>query len=213
MLSQALPLLFDTSGAWSDMDVDAPAPELQEKLGVAPEALRLRFLLGLDESGDVYVHDSVRLALAPGFLVRENPDASAEATFLSAVRGKNVELACAVVMFVQALAMGTYALPRDALRKVRRWEAALSEAGAGSAAGEPPPARGAGAEAAAASSDVAAGEPPPARGARAEAAAASSDGEVQVAPSCNLVWFCFDGQASSCFVSCFRWPVGPPQTR
>ena len=191
MLSQALPLLFDTSGAWSDMDVDAPAPELQEKLGVAPESLRLRFLLGLDESGDADVHDSVRLALAPGFLVRENPDASAEATFLSAVRGKNVELACAVVMFVQALAMGTYALPRDALRKVRRWQAALSEAGAGSAAGEPPPARGA----------------------RAEAAAASSDGEVQVAPSCNLVWFCFDGQASSCFVSCFRWPVGPPQTR
>ena len=192
MLSQALPLLFDTSGAWSDMDVDAPAPELQEKLGVASESLGLRFLLGLDESGDADVHDSVRLALAPGFLVRENPDASAEATFLSAVRGKNVELACAVVMFVQALAMGTYALPRDALRKVRRWKTALStKAGAGCAAGEPPPARGAGAEAAAASSDV----------------------EVQVAPSCNLVWFCFDGQASSCFVSCFRWPVGPPQTR
>ena len=135
MLSQALPLLFDTSGAWSDMDVDAPAPELQEKLGVASESLGLRFLLGLDESGDADVHDSVRLALAPGFLVRENPDASAEAKFLTTVRSKNVEVACAVVMFVQALAMGTYALPRDALRKVRRWEAALSEAGAGSAAG------------------------------------------------------------------------------
>ena len=147
MLSQALPLLFDTSGAWSDMDVHAPEPELQKKLGVAPESLGLRFLLGLDDSDDVFVRDSVRLALAPGFLVRENPDASAEATFLSAVRGKNVELACAVVMFVQALAMGTYALPRDALRKVRRWQAALSKAGAGCAAGEPPPARGAGAEA------------------------------------------------------------------
>ena len=40
VLSQALPLLFDTSGAWSDMDVDAPEPELQKKLGVAPESLR-----------------------------------------------------------------------------------------------------------------------------------------------------------------------------
>ena len=189
VLSQALPLLFDTSGAWSDMDVHAPEPELQKKLGVAPESLGLRFLLGLDESDDADVHDSVRLALAPGFLVRENHDASAEATFLSAVRGKNVELACAVVMFVQALAMGTYALPRDAVRKVRRWQG--NRAGAGSAAGEPPPAHGAGAEAAAASSDV----------------------KVEVAPSCNLVWFRVDGQASSCFVSCFRWPVGPPQTR
>jgi hypothetical protein len=206
VLSQALPLLFDTSGAWSDMDVDAPAPELQEKLGVAPESLGLRFLLGLDDSDDVFVRDSVRLALAPGFLVRENPDASAEAKFLTTVRSKNVEVACAVVMFVQALAMGTYALPRDALRKVRRWEAALSEAGAGSAAGEEAALSEAGA-------GSAAGEPPPARGAGAEAAAASSDVGVQVAPSCNLVWYCVDGQASSCFVSCFRWPVGPPQTR
>ena len=182
-----MPLLYDTCGAFDDMDEgdNKEGNDLKKQLGVASESAGLRFLVAVDE--DVS-NPQVRLSLAPDCLVVRQGGGTEETTkFLEAVRKKPAYFAASVLMFVVAIAKGTYALPRGAITKARRW-AKLDNA---------PPSDAAQADAAAAESASAASAAPEA------AATDAQKPRLKVSSTCNVVW-CHDGCQASCYVTLHR---------
>ena len=113
--AQALPFLFDSENAFEDMD-SAGSDFRRDVHDGKPESLHL--LVGFDDSG------SVRCALGPSYLFEDSFEIPAwkahEHAFATAVRREPHTFGAGVMLFLLALARGTYALPLAAVRKARR---------------------------------------------------------------------------------------------
>ena len=112
---QALPLLFDTEGAFEDIDTEH-SEFRRDVHGGKPESPNL--LVGFDEGG------SVRCALGPSYLFEDSFSISAwgkhELEFAKAVQARPYLFGAGVTQFLLTLARGTYALPLAAVCKARR---------------------------------------------------------------------------------------------
>ena len=116
--AQALPLLFDNDGAFADIDTEES--ELRRDVhGGKPESLHL--LVGSDKGG------CVRCALGPSYLFEDSfpicDSDQLDLAFAKAVEARPYQFGAGVMKFLLTLARGTYALPRDAVRKARRYAA------------------------------------------------------------------------------------------
>ena len=113
--AQALPLLYDTEGAFEDIDTNTIEFRRDEH-GEKPESPHL--LVGFDEGG------CVRCALGPSYLFEYSCRASdwhaRKLAFAKAVEARPYKFGAGVMQFLLVLARGTYALPLGAVRKARR---------------------------------------------------------------------------------------------
>ena len=115
--AQALPLVFDSDGAFEGGGTDKGGNEFYcDVRDGTPGSLHLLVGLGEGDEGGC-----VRCALGPSFLF-EDPSIGEDecASFATAVKAHLYQFGAGVMQFLLTLAHGTYALPLSAVRKARR---------------------------------------------------------------------------------------------